>query len=1138
MKQKGLWVVLLATLALSLNAAPCSESGQCEDADSADTSTLLQSRVNVHEAAEKKAAAAAAVDSDPTYIIHHHEHIGTPQETGNCPGGWTTGKPTGATKTVSMGKADSEDHCVQKVNDNHPHASGANACMHNNCGGERECFAFWGATGTEIAKAGSKEVIHQESCFFEPKAMLEEIASGQMGTLSAFADESEIDEIADEVEKGHDATEHSQTVEVKDACDPCDTACVEKTSQESFGKCDADKNNKLSVKEIQDCTLDETGKGSPMGVSLGEVVSDAKAREILAYYDEDKDDGLSPEEWLKAEVPCEASLRQEGEVVSEETVVAKCVSKIVSKVFKRENFKCKKTTKSKHCSLVQTEQQEQGKEQQEQGKEQGKATEDSQEVQGDAAATTKDAMESRWGGRRRRRWGGGRRRWWRRVVRAITCVWKTIVSWVDCVRQVIVNVVRSAVAGFRDCWNEVRKAVGGAYMDLIKNCHSVDSCLKHLLKGPKALWDKIVALAKAGVDKLLYKGPIGKGVKWIANVIKKLPPTVKQVGSIAADIGVAITKFVAGAIKSIKELGNINMCTTKGYGFWYFWPTDCGAFGQMKKIFTWAIHKVPSIFADVVKRFGRCVIKLGMLSLPSPFLDVKVKSWCVPKLLQPVVKGIVGMFRFLIRQIIAGVSGCSGSYAKEPVCIMVDDMRKIGDKLKALFSSQFLQKSTEVIGETMTGNKDEFAIASGSGLEAKCNSATDFSFTIGLSGKVSWPPWGDSLGIGLTGAIGCRRKTLFGDFIIGLKGSLFIAGYKIKFPIARKASFCPPGVTLAFSIGTPSTDIVQWAGGFDLSATVIVFGIEAGIGLGFKVLPIPTYPTGFSVSPEIDLKCTKAALLQTEEQRAACEAQKAMLLENEARERELDDEVAKHDNHEDKMYTAVGVLIKQYSELPHEKYLNAGSYMSALQAASSHLMADEESKFPLPKKACLNAGLGVNFCCTCGISGGQAHGVPAKIASDPWPRRRRDRRRRDRRRRDRRRRDRRRRGLHNGHTVGLLGGRHRRWCADEYNRIRCNRGWIHGWERFYVWAHHGRIALRGGHRHRWCADDHHGVRCNRGWIHGWEKFWMWSGGGRVAFKGGRGHRWCADEGHRWICNRGWIHGWEKFQVQYVRRRRR
>jgi len=126
-------------------------------------------------------------------------------------------------------------------------------------------------------------------------------------------------------------------------------------------------------------------------------------------------------------------------------------------------------------------------------------------------------------------------------------------------------------------------------------------------------------------------------------------------------------------------------------------------------------------------------------------------------------------------------------------------------------------------------------------------------------------------------------------------------------------------------------------------------------------------------------------------------------------------------------------------------------------------------------------------------------------------------------------------GIRVGTTIGLKGGRDRRWCADEHNRIRCNRGWIHGWEKFYVGnGGGGKIGLRGGKDRRWCADEYNNVKCNRGWIHGWEKFTVWSGGGRVALKGGRGHRWCADEHNQWRCNRNAIHGWEKFEVKVVR----
>merc|ERR1719238_1968730 len=37
-----------------------------------------------------------------------------------------------------------------------------------------------------------------------------------------------------------------------------------------------------------------------------------------------------------------------------------------------------------------------------------------------------------------------------------------------------------------------------------------------------------------------------------------------------------------------------------------------------------------------------------------------------------------------------------------------------------------------------------------------------------------------------------------------------------------------------------------------------------------------------------------------------------------------------------------------------------------------------------------------------------------------------------------------------GRTVALKGGRTHRWCADEGNRVICNRGHIAQWEKFYL----------------------------------------------------------------------------------------
>ncbi|MAD33197.1 MAG: hypothetical protein CMJ88_05515, partial [Planctomycetes bacterium] len=123
--------------------------------------------------------------------------------------------------------------------------------------------------------------------------------------------------------------------------------------------------------------------------------------------------------------------------------------------------------------------------------------------------------------------------------------------------------------------------------------------------------------------------------------------------------------------------------------------------------------------------------------------------------------------------------------------------------------------------------------------------------------------------------------------------------------------------------------------------------------------------------------------------------------------------------------------------------------------------------------------------------------------------------------------------LRHGMRVAMRGGRWNRYCADEINRIRCNRNRIGGWERFWVTnAGSGLVALKGGHWYRWCADEINTVKCNRNGIWGWEKFEVgYVDQTRVALKGGHGKRFCADEGNQVKCNRNGVWGWEKFRVE-------
>jgi len=122
-----------------------------------------------------------------------------------------------------------------------------------------------------------------------------------------------------------------------------------------------------------------------------------------------------------------------------------------------------------------------------------------------------------------------------------------------------------------------------------------------------------------------------------------------------------------------------------------------------------------------------------------------------------------------------------------------------------------------------------------------------------------------------------------------------------------------------------------------------------------------------------------------------------------------------------------------------------------------------------------------------------------------------------------------------GSIVALKGGRHGKYCADEGNKIKCNRGGIGPWEKFKVVdAGSGRIGLKGGKNgfRKFCADEGNTIKCNRGGIGPWEKFQVHKAGhGKIALRGGRHRKVCADEGNTVKCNRGGIGPWEKFTVK-------
>ena len=127
--------------------------------------------------------------------------------------------------------------------------------------------------------------------------------------------------------------------------------------------------------------------------------------------------------------------------------------------------------------------------------------------------------------------------------------------------------------------------------------------------------------------------------------------------------------------------------------------------------------------------------------------------------------------------------------------------------------------------------------------------------------------------------------------------------------------------------------------------------------------------------------------------------------------------------------------------------------------------------------------------------------------------------------------------LAKGMVIALKGGHHNKYCADEGETIKCNRGGVGNYEKFTVVdGGDGKIALRGGNNKKLCADTGpDGIKCNRGGaVGGWEKFTVkMLGGGKLALKGGHHNKYCADEGSMIKCNRDSVGGWETFAVEVL-----
>ena len=118
--------------------------------------------------------------------------------------------------------------------------------------------------------------------------------------------------------------------------------------------------------------------------------------------------------------------------------------------------------------------------------------------------------------------------------------------------------------------------------------------------------------------------------------------------------------------------------------------------------------------------------------------------------------------------------------------------------------------------------------------------------------------------------------------------------------------------------------------------------------------------------------------------------------------------------------------------------------------------------------------------------------------------------------------------------IYMIGGRDGKYCAVDGDLIKCNKSaiGIGGLEKFgLIKNSDGTYSFKGGNKY--CADEGNRIICNRGSIGGWERFKISKNSdGTYSLTGGKDGKYCADESHmnRITCDRGSIGGWERFKI--------
>jgi len=281
------------------------------------------------------------------------------------------------------------------------------------------------------------------------------------------------------------------------------------------------------------------------------------------------------------------------------------------------------------------------------------------------------------------------------VIDTVAAVAVGIVLVVGCAAGKIID---GFVTVFTTCWRMLVQAVADAFGSIASfftaafaDCDSLKGCLDCIINCGIAILKWLGKMIEDLIMELL--GPFKSGYVLVKNAVIGIVKLVVEVVGLVIEIVLAIAKFVMDSVSAIaKHMSALpNLCTPPGYELPWIDPTDCSAFSYVGKIFVSAeqlsFGSIGPNFDAAVGAFGDCLMNTGLWGIPSPFMFMHAKQYCIWTWLQVLIKCVVGTLLYFICQIIAVVNGCeSESDQDAPLCALVMDITEVGSKMSNIFA--------------------------------------------------------------------------------------------------------------------------------------------------------------------------------------------------------------------------------------------------------------------------------------------------------------------------------------------------------------------------------------------------------------------------------------------------------------------